>query len=428
MRHRWIQQATAAYTSVILTMLCGLGLLQPPATAAESSLFSDLSKDWMTEPVGNGEMSQQILRLRCRQETLPKTTQNLSNSSILQTVVLKQYEGPLFYFQFRLAKWVMENSSNFFPCGRPINSTLVQKAMQKLNEDLLQEALLEVKKDPDTSYKKLVENTFKPTFEEGGTLSIEMESKPIREILISTRCDWRNKTIDTSGTVAVRGKKPDALIQQALGLKPGDLHPFSHELQEKAHERVYDLGLFNEVFSGTAIDVNKDSNTITWLICIKQKNEAELAYLEASKINISISVESAKQAIAKYQESIELFQRMEDISPVEKTEPQNLMSLPIMTVYRGTDSRRPTKADALAGLATTYLSLGEFYRALNYYNQALALVRVTDSRDTEASILTTIADIHTTLGDREQARRYYERALSTRLPQLSEKDGGGRKP
>jgi hypothetical protein len=414
MRNRWSKQVTD-YALAMLMLLFGLGLLQPSATATNQPPFLFfLPEDWIREPLEDGKTFRQIHRLRCRQETLPKTAQNLSNSSILRTVLLK-IDGGNDLSLLWYTRWVTENSAVFFSCGRPIDSALVQKAMKKLNEQLLQETLLEVKKEPNTAYKQFVETTAKSTAERGGTLSIEIEGKLIREILISTQCDWRNNTIDTSRTVAVRGKKPDALIRQALGLKPGDRHPTSPELQEKAHERVYDLGLFNEVFSGTAIDVNKDSNTITWLICIKQKNEAELAYLEASQVNISISVESAKQAIAKYQESIELFQRLEDIPPAGETEPQNLMSLAIMTVYRGTDSRRPTKADALAGLATTYLSLGEFYRALNYYNQALSLVRVTDSRDTEASILTTIADIYNTLGDQQNARRYYNQALSVLL-------------
>jgi len=407
----------------MLMLLCGLGLLQPSATAADKSPFLfEISEDWITEPLEDGKTTRQIIRLRCPKETLPKTTQNSSNSSILQTILLKDSEdvaGSIAAFPYMLGKWAEENSDDYFPCGHPINLVLVRKAIAKLNAQVLQEALVETEKDPDTEFGVLVTATAEPTVEENSTLIVEVKGKPIREILISTQCNWQNSTIDASGTVAVRGQKPDALIRQAVGLKPGDRYPISTKVRGKIYDRIYSLGLFNAVQSFSAIDVNKDPDTITWLICIKQKSEAELAYLEASQINSSASVESAKQVIAKYQDSIQHFQRLKNAPLASKSSSQNLVTLPIMTLHRTIAVKRePTEADAFVGLAITYLSLGEFYQALNYYNQALSLVRMTNERDAEANILSAIADIYTTLGDRQQAQKYYSEVLSLRLARL----------
>lgn len=434
MRRGWSNQV-ANYASAILMLLCGLGLLQPSATATDESPFLRFEvpyvfEDTTTEPLEDGETFRQTLPMRCRQEILPKTTQNLSNSSILRTVLLKKDGGLYVISLLRAGQWVTENSSDFFPCGRPINLALVQKAILKLNQQMLQEVLSEVKKKPNSLnalHKEFITTTAKSTLEEGGILSIELVSKPIREVLISTQCDWQNSTVDTSGTVTVQGQKPDALIQQAVGFKPGDRYPPLPDLRKEIHERVDNLGLFNVVSSGIAIGADKDPNTVTLLICVKQKNGAELAYLEASQINLSASIESARQAIIKYQESIQHFQRLKSAPPAGKSGAKNLVTLLIMSMNRKTVAEKLTEADAFVGLAKTYSSLGEFYQALNYYNQALSLVRITNERDTEANVLTAIADIYRTLGDREQAHRYYNQALSIRLPKLRQQDSGGRK-
>jgi hypothetical protein len=433
MRCGWRKQVTNC-ASAMLMLLCGLGLLQPSANGVDESPFLfDPSKDWTTEPLEDGKTTRLIIRLRCPKETLPKTTQNPSNSSIVQTILLKGSKDAaavsIAAFPYMLGKWVTENSDDYFPCGHPINLVLVRKAIAKLNAQVLQEALVETETDPDTEFGVLVTATAEPIVEENSTLIVEVRGKPIREVLISTQCNWQNRTIDISGTVAVRGDKPDALIRQTVGLKPGDHYPISTKVRGEIHDRIYSLGLFNAVQSFSAIDVNKDPDTITWLICIKQKSEAELAYLEASQINSSASVESAKQVIARYQDSIQHFRRSKNAPPASKLSLQNLVTLPIMTLYTTTAvAREPTEADALVGLATTYLALGEFYQALNYYNQALSLARMTNERDAEANILSAIADIYTTLGDREQAHGYYKQALSTRLSLLRQQDSGGRKP
>jgi tetratricopeptide (TPR) repeat protein len=411
---------------LLLPLLCGLGLLQPSATAADESPFlrSDIAsifEDTTTEPLEDGKTFRQTLPMRCRQETLPKTTQNFSNTSILRTVLLKKDGGIFVASLLRAGQWATENSADFFPCGRPTNLALVQKAILKLNQQMLQEVLSEIKKKPNSLNalrKEFITTTAKPTLEEGGILSIELVGKPIREVLISTQCDEQNSTVDTSGTVAVRGQKPDALIRQAVGLKPGDRYPPLPDLRKEIHERVDNLGLFNVVDSGIAIDANKDPNTITLLICVKQKNEAELAYLEASQIYSSASIEFARQAIIKYQESIQHFQCLKSAPPAGKSGAKNLITLPIMGINMRTVAEKLTEADAFVGLAKTYSSLGEFYQALNCYNRALSLVRMTNERDAEANVLTAIADIYRTLGDRQQAQKYYSEVLSLRLARL----------
>ena len=416
----------------LLPLLCSLGLLQPSATATDESFpfLFDMSEDWITEPLEDGKTTRNVIRLRCPKETLPKTTQSPSDFSILRTILLKEDGGAFSSLVLLMMQgvWVAKNSADFYPCGRPIDFVSVRKAVQKLNEQVLQQALSEVKKKPRNSlHRQLVITTVKPTLEEGGILSTKMVGKPIREVLISTQCDWQNSTVDTSGTVTVQGQKPDALIQQAVGFKPGDRYPPLPDLRKEIHERVDNLGLFNVVSSGIAIGADKDPNTVTLLICVKQKNGAELAYLEASQINPSTSIESARRAIIKYQESIQHFQRLKSAPPAGKSGAKNLITLPIMSMNRKTVAEKLTEADALVGLAKTYSSLGEFYQALNYYNQTRALVRMTNERDTEANVLTAIADIYNTLGDQQHARQYYNQALSILLKkrkQPQQQNGG----
>ena len=73
---------------------------------------------------------------------------------------------------------------------------------------------------------------------------------------------------------------------------------------------------------------------------------------------------------------------------------------------------------ALFGIASTYTQLGEFYQALNYYQQALLAIRATGKKGEEVGVLMAIADIYNTLGDRQQAQKYYNEVLSLRLARL----------
>ncbi|VXD11466.1 hypothetical protein PL9631_1030054 [Planktothrix paucivesiculata PCC 9631] len=58
-----------------------------------------------------------------------------------------------------------------------------------------------------------------------------------------------------------------------------------------------------------------------------------------------------------------------------------------------------------------YSSLGEKQQALDYYNQALPLLRAVGNRGGEANTLNNIGYVYDSLGEKQQALDYYNQAL-----------------
>lgn len=59
-----------------------------------------------------------------------------------------------------------------------------------------------------------------------------------------------------------------------------------------------------------------------------------------------------------------------------------------------------------------YLSKGEFDKALECFNQALALQQLIKDNEEEVPILTNIGNLYLTKGDLDTAGEYYGRTLS----------------
>jgi len=132
---------------------------------------------------------------------------------------------------------------------------------------------------------------------------------------------------------------------------------------------------------------------------------------EARQINVQ-NTESARQAMAKYQEAISLLRQPKILGrSKEKLKKFQLMQWERNLFKISADDEK----DALLRIASIYTQLGEFYQSLNYYQQALVAIRATGKKGEEAGALVAIADIYTTLGDQQTARRYYQQALSVSL-------------
>ena len=160
--------------------------------------------------------------------------------------------------------------------------------------------------------------------------------------------------------------------------------------------------------------IARDPNKLTWVICVWQKTEAELAMAEARQINVQ-NTESARQAIAKYQEAIALLRQPKILNSGK----EKLKKFQLMQLDRGYFKDAPDdEKDALLRIAVIYAQVGEFYQSLNYYQQALTTIRATGKKGEEAGTLTAIADIYRALGDRQQAQKYYSDALKNRLEDL----------
>ena len=61
-----------------------------------------------------------------------------------------------------------------------------------------------------------------------------------------------------------------------------------------------------------------------------------------------------------------------------------------------------------------YSALGEKRKALDYYEQALPLIRQVGDRAGEATTLNNIGGVYAALGDKRKALDYYEQALPLR--------------
>jgi tetratricopeptide (TPR) repeat protein len=408
---------------LLLLLLCGWKELQPLAEAAE------ISPAWGSEvtyePREGGE-EREVRRWRCLSETPSEPVlKSSSTSSILQVVLLKAEDakkprGASQWFYLKAAILISKNFPQYFQCGRPFDLQKLQKTISEVNTTALQEAL----KSGETSREELnriaTQYTLAPTSSMGsdGVLSLEVVGKVIQDVQISTRCDWKNNTIDTSGTIAVRGQKPDASIYRALGLGKGDRYPTSAK-EDEIMIPFGELEALSGIQYGFAIDGDPDK--LTWVICVWQKSEAELAMAEARQINVQDS-ESARQAIAKYQEALTWMRRPRIFSKQAKPKKFSLMEIRGGRFWiESTD-----ESAALSRIATIYSQLGEFYQALNYYNQALTTIRQDKTRTDikEEDILIAISDIYVTLGDRKQAYRLYEQALSILLAQSKRQSKG----
>ncbi|MGF2012826.1 CHAT domain-containing protein [Nostoc sp. DedVER01b] len=96
------------------------------------------------------------------------------------------------------------------------------------------------------------------------------------------------------------------------------------------------------------------------------------------------TAESLRQAIAKYQEALKLWQQVDD---------------------------KHWEAATLVGIGAVYDLLGENQEALKYYNQALPILRAVGNREGEAGILVCIGGVYNNLGENQEALKYYNQAL-----------------
>jgi tetratricopeptide (TPR) repeat protein len=400
-----------------LLLLCGWKELQPSVEAAEKTPARGSERTY--EPREEGD-EQEIRRWQCPNETRSTSVLMSSGSSLTLKAVLlkdtKEFSGASNYFFLGASTLIAENFSQYFWCSRPINLQKLQKTINEINTAILEKAL---KTDGYTHELDRIatQYTLAPSIDSDGILSLEVVGKVIQEVQISTRCDWENKTIDTSGTIAVRGQKPDAMIHRALGLGKGDRYPVSVRKKDEIIERLHELGTLRGVQYGFAVD--DDPDKLTWVICVWQKAEAELVMAEARQINVQ-NTESARQALAKYQEALTRMRQPHIFSQQAKPKKFSLME-----VRGGGFWIEPTdESAALFRIATSYNQLGEFYQALNYYNQALTAIRQDKTRTDikEVDLLIAIADLYKDLGDLRQARIYYEQALSLQLANLRKKE------
>ena len=124
--------------------------------------------------------------------------------------------------------------------------------------------------------------------------------------------------------------------------------------------------------------------------------EAERLTQEGEQLFEQRTAESLQQAIMKWKAALKLWEQADD---------------------------KFQQALRLEGVGLIYYFLGEKEQALNYYNQALSLIRaIDDDQLWLATILTNIGRIYSDLGEKQQAVNYYNQALPI-LGEINERRG-----
>jgi|GEM_PF-2160696 len=337
-------------------------------------------------------------------------------------------------------RWLYQQYPHYFQCGYPIDIKRINEGIAQFNQKVLEAA-----SQPDLTDNSVTSNQYPvpgnqlqrlvyalydmdASVQKDGILVFRIVFKRVQNIRVASLCpnpESEHIISHIQDTLQVRGQKPDALVLREVGLKPGERLPES-DVMEKALDRIMNLELFNGGLIAIA-PADNVPNHLTYIFCLRQRNEAELTFLEATKIDTTLNGVTARKAISKYKEVLTILRQEKSISDQpEKSAPRNakkrlLLSLPFAQINR----IEVSEAGTLANIASIHNTLGEFYDALHYYSQALTMLQssrqdltVKEREDKQAVILFQIAEIYTVLGDRQQAQKYYDEALKIRLKDL----------
>jgi CHAT domain-containing protein/tetratricopeptide (TPR) repeat protein len=151
---------------------------------------------------------------------------------------------------------------------------------------------------------------------------------------------------------------------------------------------------------------------------------AERAFMEAAQLQAQGTADFYRQALAKWEESLPLWQSIAD-SGMQGSTLHNLglvrlilsenrkaleyynRALPILRAA----GDRAGEAMTLNDIGAAYLGLGEWQKALVYLNQALPIFRAIGDRADEAATLSNMGSVYDTLGDKQKALEYFNQGL-----------------
>jgi len=155
------------------------------------------------------------------------------------------------------------------------------------------------------------------------------------------------------------------------------------------------------------------------------KELAEKAFAEALQLQNQETVESLKQAIAKYQEALQLFRAAADQHGEAKTlgsmgiaysqlgeQQQAINYLNQSLKLSEAEKNIPNQITSLVRIGLAYQKLNQLQQSISYYEQALTLLRTTGEKTKEANILAEIALAYQSLSNFEQAIAYFNQAIT----------------
>lgn len=155
------------------------------------------------------------------------------------------------------------------------------------------------------------------------------------------------------------------------------------------------------------------------------KELAEKAFEAAWQLQNQETVESLKQAIAKYQEALQLFRAAADQHGEAKTlgsmgiaysdlgeQQQAINYLNQSLKLSEAEKNIPNQITSLVRIGLAYQKLNQLQQSISYYKQALPLLRTTGEKTKEAHVLAEIAEAYKSLGNFEQAIAYSNQAIT----------------
>ncbi len=155
------------------------------------------------------------------------------------------------------------------------------------------------------------------------------------------------------------------------------------------------------------------------------KELAEKAFEAAWQLQNQETVESLKQAIAKYQEAIQLFRAAADQHGEAKTlgsmgiaysqlgeQQQAINYLNQSLKLSEAEKNIPNQITSLVRIGLAYQKLNQLQQSISYYEKALPLLRTTGEKAQEALILAKIALAYQSLSNFEQAIAYFNQAIT----------------
>lgn len=190
-----------------------------------------------------------------------------------------------------------------------------------------------------------------PKVADDGTVTLEVTEGVIEDVQVQFVKVINGKTFNIQNGEPIQAETPKALIIHDFRLKPGNI--FNVNKARKELRRIKHLRDFNNITISLnpAIDYKK----VVIQINVEEKDVLtrlnENLQFENSQIAISpekLSVSSQEQILTDYQEIIKIAQSKNDLR---------------------------TEVDALYNVSNIYKKLGEYSKAIDFYNQTIKLVR-----------------------------------------------------
>ena len=193
------------------------------------------------------------------------------------------------------------------------------------------------------------------------------------------------------------------------------------------------FGCVSAVTDSSRVFAKDDSSKIAQSPAATKEN-AERLLEEGKALYQQGSAESLRQAIQKLQEARLLYRAVGDRSGESVTfigigavydalgEKQKALdfynqALPILRAVGDSEAlrrNRGVEATTLNNIGGVYDDLGEKQKALDYYNQALPIFRAVGDRGGEATTLNNIGAVYDALGEKQNALVFYNQALPIR--------------